>query len=325
MKNNTYNIIEKGKEVVRIEAEAIRLLEERIDERFQKAVDILLNCKGRVIVTGMGKSGIIGRKIASTLTSTGTASFFLHPAEGVHGDLGAVLEDDVVIAISNSGNTEEILRLLPLFKRQNVRIIVMTSGQNSLLSQKSDVVLDTSVPKEACDFDIVPTSSTTATLVMGDALALALFHRRGLSIEDFARFHPAGDLGRRLVLMVEDLMKTGNDMPAIREDVLLSEAILEITSKRLGATCVLDNSNKLCGIITDGDLRRLIEKQLPINTLTAKEAMTRNPKTIQIGSLAAKAIHVMEQYSITQLVILDEEEKPCGMVHLHDLIKAGLA
>ena len=172
MTNSTYNIIEKGKEVVRIEAEAIRLLEERIDERFQKAVNILLSCKGRVIVTGMGKSGIIGRKIASTLTSTGTASFFLHPAEGVHGDLGAVLEDDVVIAISNSGNTEEILRLLPLFKRQNIRIIVMTSGQDSLLSQKSDVVLDTSVPKEACDFDIVPTSSTTATLVMGACFGL---------------------------------------------------------------------------------------------------------------------------------------------------------
>lgn len=323
--NTAYDIIQKGKEVIQIEADAIAALEDRIDENFEKAVELLLTCKGRVIVTGMGKSGIIGRKIASTLTSTGTAAFFLHPAEGVHGDLGAVMKDDVVIAISKSGNTEEILRLLPLFKRQDVRMIVMTAGKDSLLSKKSDVTLDVSVPKEACDFDIVPTTSTTATLVMGDAIALALFHRRGLSIEDFARFHPAGDIGRRLLLLVEDLMKSDEDMPAVTENTPLTEAILEITSKRLGATCVLNEKQELSGIITDGDLRRLIEKHREINGMTAKEAMTCNPKVIHIGSLAAKAMHVMEQYSITQLVILDEQNKAVGMVHLHDLIKAGLA
>ena len=317
--------IEKGKEVVRIEAEAVRALEDRIDEKFQKAVEILLNCKGRVIVTGMGKSGIIAKKIASTLNSTGTAAFFLHPAEGVHGDLGAVLKEDVVICISKSGNTDEILSLLPLFKRQDVPIIAMTGNPNSNLSRQCDILMDVSVKEEACPYDIVPTSSTTAALVMGDALALALFQERGLSIEDFARYHPAGDIGRRLLLRVDDVMHTDKEIPKVKEDTLLPDTILEITTKRLGCTCVMNDNSKLLGIITDGDLRRLIEKRHDIWDLKAGDVMTHDPKCIQAGVLAAKALLVMEEHSITQLIVLDEKENPVGIVHLHDILKAGLA
>ena len=317
--------IAKGKQVVRIEAEAVRALEDRIDEKFQKAVEILLTCKGRVIVTGMGKSGIIAKKIASTLNSTGTAAFFLHPAEGVHGDLGAVLKEDVVICISKSGNTDEILSLLPLFKRQGVPVIAMTGNPNSNLSRQCDILIDVSVKEEACPYDIVPTSSTTAALVMGDALALALFQERGLSIEDFARYHPAGDIGRRLLLRVDDVMHTGKEIPKVKGETLLPDAILEITTKRLGCTCVMSSNGRLLGIITDGDLRRLIEKRHDIWDLKAGDVMTRDPKCIQAGVLAAKALLVMEEHSITQLIVLDEQENPVGIVHLHDILKAGLA
>lgn len=317
--------IQKGKEVIRIELEAIQALEDRIDEQFQRAVDILLNCKGRVIVTGMGKSGIIAKKIASTLTSTGTAAFFLHPAEGVHGDLGAVLKEDVVICISKSGNTEEILQLLPLFKRQAVPIIAMTGNLNSDLARQSDVVLNVGVKEEACPYDLVPTASTTATLVMGDALALAAFQERGVSIEDFAQFHPGGDIGKRLLLLVDDVMHVGEEIPKVDEDTSLPKTILEITTKRLGCTCVMGKNGRLMGIITDGDLRRLIERRHDIWDLKAKEVMTRDPKCIRTGTLAARAIHVMEKYSITQLIVMDENEDPVGIVHLHDLLKAGIA
>ena len=317
--------IQKGKDVIRIEAEAIRALEDRIGEQFQKAVDILLNCKGRVIVSGMGKSGIIAKKIASTLNSTGTAAFFLHPAEGLHGDLGAVLKEDVVITISKSGNTDEILRLIPLFKRQDVPIITMTGTPDSLIAQKSDVVLDVSVKEEACPYDLVPTASSTAALVMGDALALALFQERDYSIEDFALFHPGGDIGRRLFLRIDDVMHTGDEIPIVYENTSFPDTILEMTTKRLGCTCVMSKGNKLLGIITDGDLRRLIERRHDIRDLKANEVMIKNPKCIRKGTLAAKAIHIMEKYSITQLVIVDEAEIPVGMVHLHDLLKAGLA
>ena len=318
-------IIQRGKKVVKTEAEAVRALEDRIDEHFEKAVDLLLNCKGRVIVTGMGKSGIIAKKIASTLTSTGTAAFFLHPADGVHGDLGAVLKEDVVICISKSGNTEEILQLLPLFKRQGISIIVMTGNMDSGLAKRSDVVLDVSVKEEACHYDLVPTSSTTATLVMGDALALVLFQERGLSIEDFAQFHPGGDIGKRLLLQVDDVMRTGEDIAKVNMDVPLSQAILEITSKRLGATCVMDGDGKLVGIITDGDLRRLMERRQDIWALKAKDVMTEKPKCVPFGVLAAKALHVMEEYSVNQLIIVDKKMDPVGMVHIHDLLKAGIA
>lgn len=316
--------IEKGKEVIRIEAEAIRALENRIDENFERAVNILLNCKGRVIVTGMGKSGIIAKKIASTLTSTGTAAFFLHSAEGLHGDMGAVLKDDVVITVTKSGNTEEILKLMPMFKRQDVSIITMTGNPELIIAQQSDVVLDVSVKEEACPYDFVPTASTTTSLVMGDALALALFQERGFSIDDFVQFHPGGDIGRRLLLRVDDVMRSGEDIAKVNEDVPISQAILEITSKRLGATCILDGNDHLVGIITDGDLRRLMEHRHDIWHLTAKEVMTKNPKNIRAGVLAAHALHVMEEHSINVLIIKDEDGDPVGMVHIHDLIKAGL-
>ncbi len=317
--------IEKGKEVIRIEAEAVQALIDRIDENFEKAVNMLLNCKGRVIVTGMGKSGIIAQKIASMLTSTGTAAFFLHPAEGVHGDLGAVLKEDVVICISKSGNTEEILRLLPLFRRQGVPLIALTGNLNSDLAKRSDIVLDVSVKEEACPYDIIPSSSTTAALVMGDALALAVFQERGLSVEDFAQFHPGGDIGKRLLLKVDDVMRTGEDIASVNVDTPLPQTILEITSKRLGATCVMNGNGKLAGIITDGDLRRLMEQRHNVWDLKAKDIMTKDPKCVPSGVLAAKALHVMEEYSINQLIVVDEKNQAVGMVHVHDLLKAGLA
>jgi len=317
-------IINRAKEVIRIEADAVLALQERIGEPFQCAVDLLLNCSGRVIVCGMGKSGIIGQKIASTLTSTGTAAFFLHPAEGVHGDLGAVLEDDIVICISNSGYTEEMLRLLPLFKRKAVPIIAMTGKVDSPLAQRSDIVLDIHVEEEACPFDVVPTASTTATLAMGDALALSLFQARGLTVEDFALLHPAGNIGRKLLLKVDDVMRTGNDIARVDKEAPLSKAILEITSKRLGATCVFSKGN-LCGIITDGDLRRLMEKKHDIHDLLAKDVMSADPITVHEGILAAKALRVMEEYSINQLIVLNEHGELAGMVHIHDLLKSGLA
>jgi len=317
--------IQKGKEVVRIEAEAIRELEGRIDERFSRAVEILLNCKGRAIVSGMGKSGIIAKKIASTLTSTGTPAFFLHPAEGVHGDLGAVLKEDVVILISKSGNTAELLSLFPIFRRQGVPIIAMTGNPDSTLAKQCDVHLDVSVKEEACPNDIVPTSSTTAALVMGDALALALFQEKGFSIEEFAQFHPGGDIGKRLFLKVDDVMRKGEDIAKIEENAALSRAILEITSKRLGATCVMNRKGSLVGIITDGDLRRLMEQRRDIWDLKAKDVMTKNPKSVPVGILAAKALHVMEEYSINVLIIVDKSGDPVGMVHIHDLLKAGVA
>lgn len=316
--------IEQGKDVVRIEAEAVRALESRIDENFRKAVDLLYRCKGRVIVTGMGKSGVIATKIASMLTSTGTAALFLHPAEGLHGDMGAVLPDDVVICISKSGNTEEILKLLPMFKRKDVPIITMTGNPDSILARRGDVALDVSVAEEACAFDLVPTASTTAALVMGDALAMALFHKRGLGEEDFLQLHPGGDLGKRF-LRVDDVMRTGDDIAKVTEDTPLSKTIIEITSKRLGGTCVMGPDGKLKGIVTDGDLRRLLEGRKDIGALTAGDIMNTTPKTVPAGILAAKALHVMESFAINQLVVVDGANTPVGMVHLHDLLKAGLA
>lgn len=243
----------------------------------------------------------------------------------MHGDIGAVLKDNVVICVSNSGNTEEILRILPMFKRQGCPIISITGNKDSHLVRQSDAALDVSVKEEACPYDLVPSASTTATLVMGDALAIALLQQRGFSAEDFAELHPAGSLGRRLLLRVEDVMRTGKDIAKVHENTPLSKTILEITSKRLGATCVLNSKNKLTGIVTDGDLRRLMEKNQDIWNLKARDIMNTNPKTVQAGILAAKAIHVMEFYSINQLIVLDGEGNPMGMVHIHDLLKAGLA
>lgn len=316
--------IRKGKEVVRIEAEAVAALASKINESFDKAVEMIYACQGRVIITGMGKSGLVARKIVATMNSTGTAAVFLHPSDAVHGDLGMVRENDVVICISKSGDTEEICEIIPLLRRIGVKIISLIGSLNSYLGKESDLVLDISVKEEACPHDLAPTASTTATLVMGDALAVALLEKRNFTKEDFAMFHPGGNLGKQLLLKIEEIMVSGEAVPAVREEVSLSEAIFEMTSKRLGATCVVDNKGILTGIITDGDLRRLLGRTNNVSNVKAREAMSVNPKTIRNNALAVVALEVMERFSITQLVVVNEEHRPVGMVHLHDLVKTGL-
>jgi arabinose-5-phosphate isomerase len=316
--------IERGRNVIRIEARAVKALEERINDSFARAVDLIYTGKGRVIVTGLGKSGIVGRKIVATMNSTGTAAVFLHPSDAVHGDLGMVRKDDIVICISKSGDTEEIRQLLPMFRRLGVKIISLVGNTSSHLAHNSDVVLDVSVDEEACPHDLAPTASTTATLAMGDALAIALLHKRNFTKEEFAMFHPGGNLGKRLLLKVEEIMVTGDDVPIVQTSVSLSEAIYIMTRKRLGATCVVNSEGILVGIITDGDLRRLLQRTADISNLTAEEAMTRNPKTIRKDLLAAVALEEMEKYSITQLVVVDGAHRPIGMLHLHELVKAGI-
>jgi arabinose-5-phosphate isomerase len=316
--------IEKGKEVIRIEAEALRALESKIDESFSAAVDLILKSSGRVIVTGLGKSGLVARKIVATMNSTGTAAVFLHPSDAVHGDLGIVRAEDIVICLSKSGDTEEIRQLVPMFHRLGVKVISMVGNVVSDLARASDLVLDVSVKEEACPHDLAPTASTTAMLAFGDALAIALLEKRGFTREEFARFHPGGNLGKRLSLQAEEMMVSGPGVPVVREEVPLSEAIVVMTSKRLGATCVVNASGKLQGIITDGDLRRLLQRTKNVTNVTAAEAMTKNPKTIGKGLLAATALEEMEAYNITQLIVVDENHCPIGMLHLHDLVKAGL-
>ncbi len=317
-------IIEQAKRVLMIESKAIEAIVDRIGEEFVQAVELIYKCSGRVVVTGMGKSGIIGKKIASTLASVGTPALFLHPAEGVHGDLGMVTKGDVIICLSNSGETEELLKLLPFVKRFNVRLIAITGNINSTLAKNSDVVLDASVDEEACPWDIVPTASTTASLAMGDALCIALLDKRGFKKEDFALFHPAGSLGKSLLLTVNDLMHKGDTIPIVKEDTPLKDVIYEISSKKMGVTAVVDGKRVLKGIVTDGDLRRLLEKGKDVFEIKAAEIMTKNPKTIDKDELAAKALQIMEQYSITSLLIVDGKNSPTGIVHLHDLLKAGV-
>ncbi|OGU18575.1 MAG: D-arabinose 5-phosphate isomerase [Ignavibacteria bacterium GWA2_55_25] len=316
--------IQKGREVVRIEAQAIAALEAKIDERFEEAINLIYQSTGRVVVTGIGKSGLIARKIVATMNSTGTAAIFLHPSDAVHGDLGMVRKEDVVVCISKSGDTEEIRELMPMFRRIGVKVISMVGNMNSHLAKQGDVVLDVSVKEEACPHDLAPTASTTATLAMGDALAIALLDRRGFTREDFAMFHPGGNLGKRLYLKVEEMMVMGRNIPVVPENIPLSEAIMEMTSKRLGATCVVNDAGALLGIVTDGDLRRLLQKTTDVSGLVARDAMTVDPKTIRKELLAAVALEEMESFNITQLVVVDDEHRPVGMVHLHDLVKAGL-
>jgi arabinose-5-phosphate isomerase len=316
--------IERGKEVIRIEAKALRVLEGKIDATFSDAVELVFASTGRVIVTGLGKSGLVARKIVATMNSTGTAAIFLHPADAVHGDLGMVRSDDVVICLSKSGDTEEISQLMPMFRRIGVKVIAMVGNLSSHLARQSDIVLDTSVEEEACPHDLAPTASTTVMLAMGDALAIALLEKRGFTREEFAMFHPGGNLGKRLLLRVEEMMVSGANVPIVREEVPLSEAIVEMTTKRLGATCVVNASGQLSGIITDGDLRRLLQRTKNVTNVTAAEAMTKSPKTIRKGLLAATALEEMESFNITQLVVVDEHQRPVGMLHLHDLVKAGL-
>jgi arabinose-5-phosphate isomerase len=316
--------IERGKEVIRIEAQALEALASRIDDSFSAAVELLFNSTGRVILTGMGKSGLVARKIVATMNSTGTAAVFLHPSDAVHGDLGMVRAEDVVICLSKSGDTEEIRELIPMFRRIGVKIIAMVGVPGSQLARQSDIVLDTSVKEEACPHDLAPTASTTAMLALGDALAIALLDKKGFTREEFAMFHPGGNLGKRLLLRVEEMMVSGANIPVVRGEVPISDAIVEMTSKRLGATCVVDAAGKLLGIVTDGDLRRLLQRTKNVTNVNAADTMTKNPKTIRKGLLAATALEEMESYNITQLVVVDELHRPVGMLHLHDLVKAGL-
>jgi arabinose-5-phosphate isomerase len=314
----------EGRRVLKIEARAVQTLVDRLDAQFARAVDLLLRCKGKVVVSGMGKSGLVGQKIAATMASTGTPAFFLHPAEGIHGDLGMLGRTDVLIAISNSGETQEILQLLPYVERMGIPVVSMTGRMTSTLAKHSDVALDVSVSEEACPMGLAPTASTTAVLAMGDALAVVLLQKRGFKQEDFAQFHPGGTLGRRLLVRVRDLMHGGAEMPVVSEAVPATAAILEITAKKLGMTTVTDANGKLVGIITDGDLRRFIQRGGDFARVTAGELASRNPKTIAPDDLAAKAVEQMERFSITTLVVGEGERRILGVIHLHDLLKNGI-
>jgi len=318
-------IIEKAKQVLKIESESIQALINRIDDTFVKAVNLLDKCKGRVVITGIGKSGIIGKKISATLASIGVPSIFLHAADGTHGDLGMITSNDIVIAISNSGESEEILNLLPAIKRFNVTLVSMTGNLNSTLAKKSNIVLNISVKEEACPLGLVPTASTTATMALGDALAMALLDKRGFKEEDFAVLHPSGSLGKKLLIQVDDLMHIGSNIPIINKDAPLKDVIMEISSKKLGMAIVVNQDDKVLGIITDGDLRRLMEKkEKDTFKTTAEEMMSTNPKTIEKNALAARALQIMEKHSITSLIITNGSKGPSGIIHLHDILKAGV-
>ncbi len=310
--------------VLRLEAEAILGLIPKLDARFDRAVELLHGCTGRVIVTGIGKSGLIGRKIAATLASTGTPAYFLHPAEGVHGDIGMVARGDVVLALSNSGETDEILAIVPVLKRFGVPIVLLTGSPTSPLARQCEVVLDVSVPEEACPMNLAPTSSTTAALAMGDALAMVLLELRGLRPEDYAALHPRGTLGWRALFRVSDLMLTGDAVPVVADGTPMREVIVEMTRKRKGITTVVDGAGRLVGVVTDGDLRRLHLRDTPIDALTAGEGATREAKTIRADDRAAKALEVMETWQITSLVIVDEAGRPVGLIHMHDILKAKI-
>ncbi len=318
--------MEEAKRVLRVEAQSLLELAERIDENFSRAVELLYHCKGKVVLMGMGKSGLVGRKIASTFASTGTPSFFLHPAEGLNGDFGMLAKEDLIIAISYSGETRELLEVLPLIKRYGNRLLTFTGNLNSNLAKAGDVNLDIRVKEEACPLGLAPTASTTATLALGDALAVALMGKKNFKKEDFAILHPGGTLGKRLLLKVEDLMHTGKAFPMVSGKTLMKEAVFEITSKRLGVTGVSNTEGHLIGVITDGDLRRALEKFSDLFNQEASEVMTKNPKWIEKDALAAKAVQRMEEYSITSLFVFNKagDKVPVGIIHLHDLLKAGV-
>lgn len=325
MPENKEDMLEVAKKVLKTESEAVEALIKKLDSGFEKAVEIVYSSKGRVVVTGMGKSGLVGKKIAATLSSTGTPAFFMHPAEASHGDLGMVTADDVIIAISNSGETNEIAGLIPFLKRYNVKLISMTGDANSTLSKAADVNLDVSVKEEACPLGIVPTASTTATLAMGDALAVALLVKRGYKQEDFAFFHPGGSLGKKLFIKVKDLMHTGDALPLISSDTPMTRAVVVMSSKRLGVAVVVDNEDKILGILTDGDLRRGIEKQgKQFFDIAAGDVMIKNPKMILEDELAVKALSVMESKSITSLIVPDDKGRIKGIIHLHDILRQGI-
>jgi arabinose-5-phosphate isomerase len=315
-------LIDRAIEVLRIESEAVAALPARIGEPFARACELILACRGRVVVSGIGKSGHVARKIAATLASTGTPSFFMHPAEASHGDLGMVTREDVFLALSNSGSTEELLAIVPLVKRRGARLIAMTGSATSPLAEIADVHLDAAVQREACPLNLAPTASTTAAMALGDALAVALLDARGFGPEDFASSHPGGTLGRRLLTHVSDVMRTGDALPRVGADTSLVAAILEITRKRMGMTAVLDAQDRVLGIFTDGDLRRLLERDVEIRALTVEQAMTRSPASIGPGALAVEAVRTMEDRRINQLLVVDAQQRLVGALHIHDLLAA---
>jgi len=326
---NSGEVLKRAADVLRIEADGIASIIDRLDANFVRAVEVLANCSGKVVVTGMGKSGLICRKISATLASTGTPSFFLHSADALHGDLGMIMKDDVILAVSNSGETDEILKILPHFKFLGLKLVVMTGNTDSTLAKAGDVVLDIGVKEEACPLGLAPTASTTAALATGDALAVVLLEHKGFREEDFALRHPGGILGRRLLLRVEDLMHRERELPIVPSETAIKEALFEITDKRLGVTGVVDEHEKLVGIITDGDVRRGLQTHgTAIFSKTAREVMTTAPRTISKDALASEALARMEQNTprpITSLFVLDSgSEKPIGVIHLHDIFKAGL-
>jgi arabinose-5-phosphate isomerase len=317
-------MIARGRRVLATESEAVAALEHRLGEDFAEACRLLLNCTGRVVVTGMGKSGHVGGKIAATLASTGTPAFFLHPAEAVHGDIGMITARDIVLAISNSGETDELLTILPVIKRLDVPLIALTGRGGSTLARYATVTLDVSVPAEACPLNLAPTASTTATLAMGDALAVAVLEARGFTEEDFARSHPGGTLGRRLLLHVEEVMRRGTDLPAVRPETPLSAGLLEMSRKGLGMTTVVDEGDRLLGIFTDGDLRRALDGQIDVHRTRMVEVMTAGPKVARPRMLAAEAVHLMETHRITALPVVDDDGILVGALNVHDLLRAGV-
>ncbi|MGD8174618.1 KpsF/GutQ family sugar-phosphate isomerase [Marinimicrobium sp. ARAG 43.8] len=319
-----FDFIQSGQRTVDIEQQAVSSLRARIDQRFERACELLLQVRGRVIVTGMGKSGHIGKKIAATLASTGTPAFFVHPGEASHGDLGMITREDAVIAISYSGNSDEIITLLPLLKRLGVPIISMTGAPHSALAQEAAVDLDISVATEACPLALAPTASTTATLVVGDALAIALLEARGFTAEDFAFSHPGGTLGRKLLLRVQDIMHRGDAIPRVTPGTSLSDALLEMTRKGFGMTTVVNEQDQLQGIYTDGDLRRSIDRGSELTGAIIGDLMSPRPKTIDAQTLAAEALKIMEDNKITALIVSDEQSRPLGVVHMHDILRAGI-
>ncbi len=318
------DFIKSGLRTVEMESLAVGQLAPCINNDFERACKTILACEGRVVVTGMGKSGHIGSKIAATLASTGTPAFFVHPGEASHGDLGMITKNDVVIAISNSGSTAEVVTILPLIKRLGIPLISMTGDPESILSQSACANLDVSVISEACPLNLAPTTSTTVTLVMGDALAIALLESRGFSAEDFAFSHPGGALGRKLLLRVGDIMHGDTEVPRVRANQLLQDALLEMTEKGFGMTTVVDSNNKLMGVFTDGDLRRVIDQNIDIGTATMEQVMSPNPKTIGDAILAAEALTIMESASITALIVEDHSQHPIGVLHMHDILRAGV-
>jgi len=318
-------LLSLAKEVFEIEGNSILKLAEKLGDEFYNAIELLYACKGRVIVSGMGKSGLIGQKIAATLSSTGTPSYFLHPAESTHGDSGILTRDDIIIGISNSGETAELLQLLPIIKRLGIPLIAMSGKKDSTLGIRSDVFLDVAVEKEACPLGKAPTASTTATLAMGDALAVCLLRKRGFTEEDFLFFHPSGALGRGMLYTVEELMHKGDALPIVKASDSFATVLIEISQKKLGCAVVVDEFGKTCGVLTDGDIRRTLMNNDSVANLFAKDVMSKNPKTLSPNELAARALRIMEDNSITSLIVNTDSGEPIGLLHIHNLLKAGVA